>query len=389
MPFDSSRYVIAPGEKAGAFILRVLRAEGALDADSAILRSQLKSLVAPVTFVHLVKSGALIEAAIGDEPAFYAAAAEDPAPVAAAAETATAAEPSTPAVTPNEEIPMSDAATESTAAAETPATTESAPAPVTIAREPIEIVKPAFPLTDVHPGITLQAVVLRAIHEAPRPVSVREVVDITGCARPSVAQAVNGAFKDGLLARTEGEDPLHYSTNGDRLADVFEIINGRATTHAVWLRICESPADAETIATSTGLSEGGVRSAVRSLLRNGWAFEDHKVGARKFYAGHATKQAPVEDAEEDGGETGSVAAEVVETAAAVATIVETAAPVVESAPAPAPAPAAAPLSIFEQLLQSDDGVAALRASFDANALLIAAITKVAKKSLLLAAAPAS
>ena len=352
MSFDAASYAIAPGEKASAFVLRVLRTEGALDADSAILRSALKPLVAPVTFVHLVKSGALIEAAIGDDPAFYAAAATDPVPAPVA---------TSPAATT--EAPMTDAAT----ATETPAA---------VTREAIAIVKPAIPLTDVHPGLTLQSVVLRAIHEAPRAVSGREVVDIVGCARPSVFQSISIAFKDGLLTRTEGEDPYHYSTNPEKLAEVFEIINARGSAYPVWLRICESPADAETIAAATGISESGVRAAVKSLLRNGWAFENHKVGARKFYAGHATKQAAVEDGED---ETGSEAVETGEVAA-VATLVESAvlAPaVVEAAPvAAAPAPvAAAPAStdVLDLLLATPKGRAAVSSAFSALAQLAAAL----------------
>jgi hypothetical protein len=361
MSFDSTRYAIAPGEKAGAFVLRVLRAEGALDADSAILRSALKPLVAPVTFVHLVKSGHLIEAAIGDEPAFYAA-----------AETS-----SSPAST---EAPMNDAApettTETTAAAAVE-TTPAAPAPVT--REPIDIVKPTVPLTDVHPGLTLQSVVLRAIHEAPRAVSGREVVEIVGCARPSVFQSISIAFKDGLLTRTEGEDPFHYATNPEKLAEVFEIINARGSAYPVWLRICESPADAETIAAATGLTESGVRAAVKSLLRNGWAFEDHKVGARKFYAGHAVKQAAVEDVEDEAvtgseGATVEIAAVVEAPVAVVESAVLAPAVVVESAPAPAPV-AAAPAStdVLDLLLATPKGRAAVSSAFSALAQLAAAL----------------
>jgi hypothetical protein len=258
----------------------------------------------------------------------------------------------------------------------TDAATETAPAAAPVTREAIAIVKPAIPLTDAHPGLTLQSVVLRAIHEAPRAVSGREVVDIVGCARPSVFQSISIAFKDGLLTRTEGEDPFHYSTNPEKLAEVFEIINARGSAYPVWLRICESPADAETIAAATGLAESGARAAVKSLLRNGWAFENHKVGARKFYAGHATKQAAVEDDDEV---TGSEAVETGEVAA-VATLVESAvlAPaVVEAAPvvaAPAPV-AAAPAStdVLDLLLATPKGRAAVSSAFSALAQLAAAL----------------
>lgn len=378
MTLDLSTYVRTPSEKAGDFAVRILRSAGIFDAADAVPRASFKAInVPPVTFMHLIKQGQVAETTVEGEIAFYALAVDAD---ATSSDPTSSNEATMTETAPVETAETSTETAETSAAAETPAVApaaEAAPvaAKVKSTRPALVATAPAVCVLDAEPDLTLRGEVLRTVFEGERPLAVAEIVFLTGCQRQSVAVAVGEQFKAGFLVRDENEDPFHYAINPEKTAEILEIISERGAASKVWraLLAADTSASIEKLTELTGLTYSQAAGGVKSLVKHGWASAVGKEGRTKFYAAFATKQAPVADEEPE-----TVEAVAADPAAAAGPVI--AEPVIEIEEAPAPAPvAAAPLSIFEQLLQTDDGIAALRASFDANALLIAAITKVAKK----------
>ena len=382
MTLDLSTYVRTPSEKAGDFAVRILRSAGIFDAADAVPRASFKAInVPPVTFMHLIKQGQVAETTVEGEIAFYALAVDAD---ATSSDPTSSNEATMTETAPVETAETSTETAETSAAAETPAVAPAAteatasvaaPAKVKSSRPALVATAPAVCVLDAEPDLTLRGEVLRTVFEGERPLAVAEIVFLTGCQRQSVAVAVGEQFKAGFLVRDENEDPFHYAINPEKTAEILEIISERGAASKVWraLLAADTSASIEKLTELTGLTYSQAAGGVKSLVKHGWASAVGKEGRTKFYAAFATKQAPVADEEPE-----TVEAVAADPAAAAGPVI--AEPVIEIEEAPAPAPvAAAPLSIFEQLLQTDDGIAALRASFDANALLIAAITKVAKK----------